>query len=104
MAPDQDIGNGDDSLEIFPFREKRIDLNRFIRIFSSNVNPSELTWHKDKRNRVITVLSGTNWKLQRDNEMPLALILGISYEILKETYHRILRGEGDLVLEIEERD
>ena len=50
--------------------------------------------------RTIKVLSSQGWQLQMDNELPKDLLFGESYYIPKETYHRVIKGKGDLVVEI----
>lgn len=73
------------------------------RVFSEDVKPEELVWHRDRRDRLVKVISGKNWKLQMENELPFDLEEDESYFIPKETYHRILKGKKDLVLEIVEQ-
>ena len=76
--------------------------NYFLREFDSSVNESELVWHRDKRDRVIRVKGGKGWQLQIDNELPMELVEDKIYIIKKEVYHRLLKGEDNLVLEIYE--
>jgi hypothetical protein len=47
-------------------------------------------------------MSGEDWKLQFDDLLPFILEKNKEYKILKETYHRILKGRGNLILEIRE--
>ncbi len=83
----------------------KFDPNHVIRIFSENVNEDELVWHRDKEDRMIHVLEGIGWMLQLDNEEPVELEKGKgSYFIPKMVYHRIIKGEGSLTLEIQERE
>jgi hypothetical protein len=42
--------------------------------------------------------------IQFDNELPKKLIIGESVTIPKESYHRVIKGSGDLIVEIEEFD
>jgi len=72
-----------------------------IRTFKESVDPMELIWHRDKESRHISILSGTDWKLQLDDELPVTLKIGGEYYIRKERYHRVIKGEGDLVVRIE---
>ena len=78
------------------------NVNTFIRIFNKNVDINELIWHRDRNNRNIIVKEGKGWKLQMDNELPQELIEDKQYRIEKEEYHRLIKGSGDLVLEITE--
>jgi quercetin dioxygenase-like cupin family protein len=80
------------------------DENKFLRTFEENVESDELIWHRDKKNREITVLEGTGWQLQMENELPFILNTGKSYYIQREVYHRVIKGEGQLKLSIKEYD
>ena len=87
---------------IFPFVEEKLSNNMRIRTFPECIWEEDLVWHRDKDDRHIHVLSGDNWQLQFDNELPITLNQFKSYFIPKETYHRIIKGTGDLVIEINE--
>ena len=78
------------------------DMNVFQRIFDQNVSSEDLVWHRDKRDRKVKVISGVNWKFQHDNQLPFVMKVGDRFKIKKERYHRIHKGEGRLILEIEE--
>jgi len=82
----------------FPFKEKKTQNNISIREFSSDVDSSELIWHKDKEDRIVEVLQNSNWMFQMDNELPK--LLKEKLFIPKETYHRVIKGDGDLVVKI----
>jgi len=73
-----------------------------IREFSPNVQSDELVWHRDRNNRVVEVLSGTNWGLQMEDELPMELKVGDVLEIKAETYHRVFKGIDTLKLKIKE--
>ena len=77
--------------------------NVFQRVFNQDCPDDELVWHRDKRDRVVKVISGVNWKFQFDNQLPVTLKVGERFVIERETYHRILKGDGKLILEIEEK-
>ena len=72
-----------------------------IRVFKHDVRDSDLVWHTDKENRVITILEGEGWRFQRDNELPMALSKGDKLKIPEGQIHRILKGTSDLVIKIE---
>jgi quercetin dioxygenase-like cupin family protein len=74
--------------------------NRLIREFKSNVSNKELVWHRDKENRTVKVVSGSGWKFQRDNELPIELKEGDIIQIKKMEWHRIHTGKTNLVIEI----
>ena len=47
------------------------------------VNESELVWHRDKKDREVTVLDGIGWKLQFENQIPTSLEKVKLYHIKK---------------------
>ena len=59
-----------------------------IRTFSETVDENDLIWHRDRTNRTLRILSGTDWKLQLDDKLPETLATGGEYFILKDTYHK----------------
>lgn len=85
----------------FPFKQVKLRENIVRRTFSVDVDPSELVWHMDREDRVVKVLEGASWCLQMDNELPTKLIEGKEYFIPKMSYHRIIKGTSNLVLEIQ---
>jgi quercetin dioxygenase-like cupin family protein len=87
----------------YPFKQEIIS-NKIIRTFSSEVQDEELRWHYDLKDRVVKVLEGENWKLQMDDELPEKLTPLKEYFIPKGVYHRVIKGENNLVIEITEFD
>lgn len=85
-----------------PYTEKILSENKRVRKFSSNVDPMQLEWHQDKRNRVVKVLEGTGWKFQLDENLPVDLSPGTVFNVPALTWHRIIKGEDDLVIKITE--
>lgn len=71
-----------------------------IRVFSKNVDPTELVWHQDKEDRDVEVLEGEGWKFQFDNELPLDVKKGDRIFITEGRIHRILKGTTDLKIKI----
>ena len=71
-----------------------------IRVFSKDVKPLELVWHKDDEDRNIEILEGEGWKFQFDNELPLALTKGDRIFITKHRVHRVHKGTTDLKIKI----
>jgi len=84
----------------FPFEEKRIGKKIFLREFKKEVSQDELIWHLDREDRKVVLVEGTNWKLQLDNQLPEVLELEKEYWIPKMTYHRLIRGDDDLVVKV----
>ena len=84
-----------------PYKEKRKNGN-LVREFSSDSNPDDLIWHKDKQDRVVTVVKSNGWKLQMESGLPFDLTEGKNYKIPAFSWHRILKGRGNLLIKIKE--
>ena len=78
------------------YEQNNISDKKFIRTFDSDVNQSELVWHRDKENRLVEVLEDSDWLFQMDNKLPRPLKKGFKFEIPKETFHRVIKGTTDL--------
>ena len=83
---------------VLPFQETK-QSNYFIREFSSNLTSFELVWHRDREDRYIEATHNTDWKFQYDNDLPMDLSDRKLF-IPKGTYHRLIKGTGDLILKI----
>jgi hypothetical protein len=70
-----------------------------IREFSEETSAFEFVWHRDKEDRLVEALHDTDWKFQLDNEVPKKIE---SVFIPKETYHRLIKGTGNLKVKIKE--
>jgi mannose-6-phosphate isomerase-like protein (cupin superfamily) len=62
----------------------------------------ECTWHRDERDRVVTIVEGRGWKVQFDNQLPVAVKPGDTIRILAQEWHRVIPGQGDLLMIIKE--
>lgn len=77
--------------------------NSWRREFLPNVESSELVWHRDKKDRVVEVISGEGWMFQLDNDVPFTMEHGMILNIPKEKYHRLYKsGNSKLVIRISE--
>lgn len=81
-----------------PYTEEQID-GFVIREFSYDTPSFELVWHRDKEDRIVQALHDTDWKFQLDNDIPRRLTEKELF-IPKETYHRLIKGTGDLKVKI----
>ena len=81
-----------------PYSEKQED-GYVIREFSSKAHSFEFVWHRDKEDRFIQALHPTDWQIQLDNELPQVLSEN-KLVIPRETYHRAIKGTGDLKVKI----
>ena len=87
-----------------PYTDKKNGTSR-IRTFETSTDSHELVWHRDKADRVITVLEGQGWFFQMDNNVPYELKEGDTFDIPKMQYHRLYKvGSNNLIIEIKEPD
>jgi hypothetical protein len=84
-----------------PYKDIEKSENLIVRKFSQDIDPIELMWHRDLKNREIKLISGKDWKLQMENELPKDISVNL---IPKLSWHRVIKGEGDLVIGIREWD
>ena len=82
-----------------PYKEDRIG-NIINRVFDSNINKTELIWHRDREDRIVLPLNENNWYLQMDNELPVKLNINEEYHIPKNVYHRVIKGSDELKVQI----
>ena len=85
-----------------PYTEEKKD-GYIIREFSQDTPSFEFVWHRDKEDRVVQAVHDTDWLFQLDNEPPQRLSKNKLF-IPKETYHRIIKGTGDLVVKIWQKE
>lgn len=72
------------------------------RTFKNNINEEELKWHFDQQDRKVKVVKSNGWEIQMDNEIPRKLNEGDTLFIPKGVYHRIIKGNGELIVRIKE--
>lgn len=70
-----------------------------IRTFSKELDKEDLIWHYDLEDREILILRG-NWMFQFDNEIPFRIKEGDVIFIEKKRWHRLLKGNDDLIIKI----
>lgn len=83
-----------------PYVEQKLSDNRILRTFPETIWEDDLVWHRDRTDRHVKVVSSNGWQLQMDNQIPKDLVIGETHFIPKETYHRLIKGINDLVVEI----
>lgn len=81
-----------------PYLENKISENIYLRIFKFDINPYHLKWHTDSEDRIVEVIKNINWKFQFDDELPF--ILKENIYIKKNIWHRIIKGDDELILKI----
>jgi hypothetical protein len=82
-----------------PYSEEK-NGNVIRRTFSNLVESEELVWHRDKEDRIVIPLNENDWLVQFDNELPKKLNVNEEFFIPKNTFHRVIKGSGDLMVEI----
>ena len=87
----------------FPFQQY-IKEGKMVRVFTPDVDSDELKWHQDLKDRKVTILESNGWSFQMENELPNKLENAKQIFIPKFAWHRVLKGSGKLVVEIEEID
>lgn len=83
-----------------PFLEQQVNKNIYLRKFLNETEDEEYIWHRDQEDRIIEVLSSDGWKFQQENELPILLEEGITIYIPKLSWHRVIKGKGDLVVKV----
>jgi len=81
-----------------PYTEEIKD-GYILREFLESTPSFEFVWHRDKQDRVIQATHDNDWLFQLDNEPPKRIDKNKLF-IPKETYHRLIKGNGNLVLKI----
>lgn len=84
-----------------PYYEARLN-NTIIRKFTNLEDLDELKWHRDSNDREVYVISGDGWMFQYDDSLPFLIKPGSSFFIRANSWHRVIAGCTDLVLQIEE--
>ena len=88
-----------------PYIQKNNSTSSYTRRFYSNVDSSDLVWHRDANDRNITVLDGHGWSIQFENKLPIKLSSGSKVFIPKNSWHRLIKSAGkmkDLLIQINE--
>jgi quercetin dioxygenase-like cupin family protein len=89
--------------EAKPYTDERLTSNSWIRTFDPKITDSEeYVWHRDKKDRIVTVIEGEGWQFQFDEQVPQIINREEVIYISKETYHRLLSGSTPLKIKIEE--
>jgi len=85
----------------YPFEQIELN-NKKIRTFSPEVENDELKWHQDLNDRKVTILESGGWSFQMEDELPTKLQNAKQIFIPKLVWHRVIKGDNKLVVEIEE--
>lgn len=83
-----------------PYKDIEVNKDYVIREFDDGIDPIELMWHRDAEDRLIEPLMANNWGFQYDNELPIPLTKNKPLKIGKYEWHRVIKGDGNLLLKI----
>jgi hypothetical protein len=83
----------------YPFDQKIVE-NKLIRTFRPDVEEEELKWHQDLRDRKVTVIEDGGWHFQMEDCLPNKLSVAEQIFIPKFVWHRVIKGNGNLIVEI----
>lgn len=73
------------------------------RHFLPDVDSEELKWHQDLNDRTVTVIKSEGWKIQMGDSLPKMMYDGDVIEIPSLKWHRAIKGEGELIVNIKEK-
>lgn len=86
-----------------PYIDERINETTWVRTFDPTFTESdEYVWHRDHKDRIVTVLEGDGWQFQFDEQVPQIINSFDVIHIPKDTYHRLIIGKTKLKIKIEE--
>ena len=94
-----DVEELDSSEEELPYDEEINESHR-VRVFSESVDDEDLKWHRDREDRLIEVIDGSDWEIQFDNELPKKLTPGTQIIIPEGVYHRVIKGSSELKIKV----
>lgn len=83
-----------------PYKEIIKENGVKFRTFSQDTNDSELVWHRDKEDRLVYPTEDSTWMFQFENRLPRYFSPDEAVFIPKNTFHRIIKGDGELKVEI----
>lgn len=85
----------------FPFQQQNIQ-GKLIRTFFPDTEEEELKWHQDMKDRKVTIIEDGGWQFQMEDSLPNKLSVAEQIFIPKFVWHRVIKGSGKLIVEIEE--
>jgi len=89
-----------------PYRDELLEKHGttqhyIVRRIPSKTSQDELIYERDSAPHKFNVLSGYNWKLEYKDRSPVALEVGQQYPLSAKQSYRWLKGDGDLIIRIE---
>jgi len=87
-------------MEKLPFIQLQIDKYNYHRTFYNHSGEEEFVWHRDEEDRLVICEQSTDWMIQLEDDFPVPLSNSRIY-IPSETWHRLIKGTGDLEVQIQ---
>jgi hypothetical protein len=81
---------------------QQINNGKILRTFTPDVDSDELKWHQDLKDRKVTVIEDGGWSFQMEDNLPNKLKSAEQIWIPKFVWHRVIKGNDNLIVEIEE--
>ena len=81
-----------------PYTETQTGDSNTVRLFSEDIDPIELMWHRDNEDRLVESIGLTDWLIQLEDELPREIVGKIN--IPRHEWHRLIKGTGDLTVKI----
>lgn len=81
---------------------QQINEGKIYRTFISDVNSDELKWHQDLNDRKVRILESGGWRYQEEDSLPINLKENQEIFIQSGKWHRVIKGNGKLIVEITE--
>jgi len=64
-------------------------------------NECDDLWFKEKDTKRVRVFTSNGWELQIGEDQPVIMEIGKQYNIPKNKFYRVLKGQGNLVVRLE---
>jgi len=74
----------------------------FVQVYSEE--QTELGWFRNSLKSVLKVKSGKKWKLHIMDRPIQEMKVGEYYHIPRNTYYRLIKGQGNLTLKVKEEE
>jgi len=81
-----------------PYTDIKESDGTISRLFSASTKSEKLKWHMDDEDRIIEALGPTNWQFQFEDQLPVPLNKPIF--IKRHQWHRLIKGDGPLMISI----
>jgi len=86
------------------YHEVKLDNSTYRTFEPQSILDEDLVWHRDKSDRRVSVIAGSNWQFQFDDRLPVNLNMGDNFIIKAMVYHRLIKTDDStqLIIKIDE--